>query len=266
MNKEPNILLHKKDAVCTVTINNPDRHNVLSPQCLYEIADVFRRIGEDDATRVVILRGAGKDAFSAGADISTMSTRDSNHSETSNFQYNDITAVSAAIRNYPYPVIAMLYGYTLGAGCILAMSCDIRVASDKVKMGIPTSRMGLIPNYEGFRRFLIILGYSTALEIFLTGKQYDGKACLTKGLINHLVEDDALEEFTYGLAEEVTRCAPLSLSGTKHILTSIAENPNPSSEQLAHFRKLWDQANKSDDHEEAKSAFKEKRIPLFKGK
>ena len=114
-----------------------------------------------------------------------MPTRDSRHTETANLQYSDITAVSAAIQNYPYPVIAMLYGYTLGAGCILAMACDIRVASDKVKMGIPTSRMGLMPSYEGFKRFLIVLGYSTTLEIFLTGKQYDGKTCLTKGLINY---------------------------------------------------------------------------------
>lgn len=266
MNEQQNILLHKQGTVCTVTINNPKKHNVLSPLCLHEIKEAFNRLEEEDSIRVVILRGAGRNAFSAGADINTMPTRNLSLSRTSDLQHDDIFTTTNAIRNYPYPVIAMIYGFALGAGCMLAMSCDIRVASDQVKMGIPTSRMGLIPIYEEFKRFLIVLGYSTALELFLTGKQYDGKTCLSKGMINHLVDDSELEEFTYGLAEEVTRCAPLSLRNTKHILTTIAENPIPSSEQLANFEMFFDQLSNSDDHEEAKSAFKEKRMPVFKGR
>ena len=188
MIEQQNILLNKQGAICTVTINNPKKHNVLSPRCLHEIRAVFKRIGEEDSTRVVILRGAGSSAFSAGADINAMPTRDSSLSRTSDLQHGDIFTTTHAIRNYPYPVIAMIHGFALGAGCMLAMSCDIRVASDQVKMGIPTSRMGLIPVYEEFKRFLIVLGYATALELFLTGKQYDGKACLAKGMINHLVD------------------------------------------------------------------------------
>ena len=160
----------------------------------------------------------------------------------------------------------MLYGYTLGAGCVLAMACDMRVASNRVKMGIPTSRMGLIPTHEGFKRFLMVLGYSAALEIFLTGRRYDGQACLAMGLVNHLVEDDALESHTRALAEEITQCAPLALRGAKHILTRMAENPTPSAEERARFNALCDQALRSDDHEEAKSAFREKRKPVFNGK
>ena len=262
MVEKQNLLVDHQGAVCTVTINNREKRNALSPACLYDMAKLFQRLAEDDTVRVVVLRGAGREAFSAGADIAAMPTRSSGGSGT---RLGDIAAASAAIRDFPYPVIAMLYGYTLGAGCVLAMACDIRIASDKVKMGIPTSRMGLIPTVDGFKRFLIVLGYSTALEIFLTGRQYDSSTCLTMGMVNHLVEDDALETYTYGLAKEIIRCAPLSLKGAKQILTRIAEDPNPSSETRSEFNALCDQARKSDDHEEAKQAFKEKRKPTFKG-
>lgn len=266
MPEHEELIVHKRGAVCTLTINNPAKRNALTPSCLSDLTEAFERLREDETVKVVILRGAGREAFSAGADINALPARNSSAPGASGLRHSDISTASAAIRNYPYPVIAMLYGYTLGAGCILAMACDIRVASDRVEMGIPTSRMGLIPTYEGFKRFLIVLGYSTALELFLTGRRYDSETCLAKGMINHRVADDALETFTYDLAEEITRCAPLSVSGAKHILTRMAENPIPSPEQLSHFRTLWDQARNSDDHEEAKLAFKEKRNPVFKGR
>jgi enoyl-CoA hydratase/carnithine racemase len=170
-----------------------------------------------------------------------------------------------AIQRFPLPVIAMLYGYTLGAGCILAMGCDIRLASKNVKMGIPTSRMGLLVNQSVFKRFLTVLGYSTALEIFLTGQHYDGQECISMGLVNHLVDHGQLESYTYRLAEEIIQCAPLSLRGSKYILGTIAGNPTPSAEELETFRALSTQATSSDDHEEAKRAFKEKRKPRFSG-
>ncbi|MBN1849592.1 MAG: enoyl-CoA hydratase/isomerase family protein [Deltaproteobacteria bacterium] len=266
MTEQPNVILHWQGAICTVTINNPEKHNILTPPCLQEIAGTFKRLGEEDSSIVVILRGAGREAFSAGADIRTMPTRTSDQSGAAPLQHDDVSTAFNAILNYPHPVIAMIHGYALGAGCMLALACDIRVASDRVQMGIPTSRMGLIPSWEEFKRFLIVLGYNSALEIFLTGKQYDGETCLAKGMINYLVEDNELETFTHKLAEEVTRCAPLSLRSAKNILTAIAENPAPSPETLAHFRMLLDQARDSDDHEEAKSAFKEKRPPVFKGR
>ena len=265
MTEKQNILITKQGTVTIVTINNPDKRNALSPSCLYDITETFNQLSQDDTPQVVILRGAGKDAFSAGADIAAMPTKAGNQA-TQLDKVGDITSASLAIQKYPYPVVAMLYGYTLGAGCILAMACDIRIASNRVKMGIPTSRMGLISSYEGFKRFLTVLGYSTALEIFLTGRQYNSRECLTMGMVNHLVEDDELEDYTLSLAEEVTKCAPLSLRGSKYILSRIAEKPHLTPEDIAEFQKLSNQARQSDDHEEAKLAFKEKRKPMFKGK
>jgi enoyl-CoA hydratase/carnithine racemase len=259
-----NLLVVKKGAICTVIINNPRKRNALTPECLFDIARTFDDFSHDQALKAVILRGAGQEAFSAGADISSMPTRE----DSAVFKENGggYSQAFEAIQRFPLPVIAMLYGYTLGAGCILAMGCDIRLASKNVKMGIPTSRMGLLTDYRVFRRFLTVLGYSAALEIFLTGQHYEGQECLMMGLVNHLLDHDQLEPYTYKLAEEIIHCAPLSLRGSKYILTRIAENPILSLEELETFSFLSRQATESDDHEEAKRAFKEKRKPRFTGR
>lgn len=263
MKNRKNLIVTKKGALCTVIINNPRKHNALTPECLFDIARTFDDLSHDQTIRVVILRGAGQEAFSAGSDISSMPRRE----DPSELRENqgDYSQAMEAIQRYPSPVIAMLYGYTLGAGCILAMGCDIRLASKNVKMGIPTSRMGLLTDYRVFKRFLTVLGYSTALEIFLTGHHYEGQECLAMGLVNHLVDHDQLEQYTHKLAEEIMQCAPLSLHGSKYILNTIAENPILSSEELETINFLSMQATASDDHEEAKSAFKEKRKPRFSG-
>jgi len=263
MNERKELIVVKDGPICTLTINNPEKRNALKPECLYDITETFNTLAQDDSVRVVIFRGAGENAFSAGADITAMPTR--NSGETTPPRKGDSTTASEAIQRFRYPTIAMLYGYTLGAGCILAMSCDIRIASTNVQMGIPTSRMGLISGRRGFKRFLNVLGYSTAMEIFLTGRSYDSAECLSMGMVNHLVDHDQLETYTYNLANEITRCAPLSLRGSKYILNRLTENPVSSPEDLEKFRSLQIEASNSDDHEEAKLAFKEKRSPKFKG-
>lgn len=264
MTVRKNLYIVKKEGICTVIIDNPRRRNALTPECFFDIMSVFDDLARDTNIKVVILRGEGEEAFSAGSDISSMPERgDSLEMKTNQGNYSQ--AMEAIIR-FPFPVIAMLYGYTLGAGCILAMGCDIRIASKNVKMGIPTSRMGLLTDYTVFRRFLTVLGYTTTMEIFLTGRHYKGQECLSMGLVNHLVDNDQLEIFTYELAEEIIQCAPLSLYGSKYILGKLSENPVPSTEEIETFHILARQATASDDHEEAKKAFKEKRKPRFTGR
>jgi enoyl-CoA hydratase/carnithine racemase len=263
MNDRKNLIVIKKESVCTVIINNPGKRNALTPECFFDIARTFDDLSHDQSIKVVILRGAGQEAFSAGSDISAMPTREDPADLTED--QGDYSRTMEAIQRFPFPTIAMLYGYTLGAGCILAMGCDIRMASQNVRIGVPTSRMGLLTDHSIFKRFLTVLGYSTALEIFLTGQQYEGQECLTMGLVNHLVDHDQLEQYTYKLADEIIQCAPLSIRGSKYILGKIVENPIPSSEELKAFDALSMQATASDDHEEAKRAFKEKRKPRFTG-
>jgi enoyl-CoA hydratase len=171
-----------------------------------------------------------------------------------------------ALKNYPYPVIAMLNGDALGAGCALAVSCDIRIAAEHARMGIPTTKMGLVSDYEGFQRFITVMGYSSALEIFMTGRFYDARTCLELGMVNHVVESDQLEPFTYEMAHELAGNAPLAVKNSKYILNRIVEPPRLSPEDFEEFRALSIQAARSDDHEEAKRAFREKRKPQFTGR
>jgi enoyl-CoA hydratase/carnithine racemase len=265
MSEKENLIVVKKEPVCTLIIDNPAKRNALTRGCQASIARTFEELTDDKNIRVVIIRGAGEEAFSAGADIMAMPVKGSAVEAKPKVQEDSTLISSNAIQKYPYPVIAMLYGFTLGAGCVLAMACDIRIASTTVKMGIPTSRMGLLPSHQGFKRFMNAVGYSAALEMFLTGRTYDSRDCLAMGLVNHLVEHDKLEEYTYQLAEDITRCAPLSLRGSKRIIGRIAENPFLSAAEIELFEMMRKEATASDDHEEAKKAFKEKRKPVFKG-
>jgi enoyl-CoA hydratase/carnithine racemase len=172
----------------------------------------------------------------------------------------------SAIRNFPYPVIAMLNGHAFGGGCELAMGCDIRIAARKIKMGMPPTKLGLVYPYQGFRRFINVIGFAKTLEIFLTGRTFDSESCLAMGLINHVVEDDDLETFTYDLASEIVQNAPLSLRGTKTALYMMAEYPKIDKEDEEALWSLFVQSLQSKDHQEGKQAFMEKRRPHFHGK
>ncbi len=262
MNMHEELIVQKDGEICTLTINNPSKRNALKPACLSALTQTFKELATDRQIRVVILRGSGEKAFSSGADIIAMPKRSHDLSQS---RYSDPGEVSRAIVQYPFPVIAMLHGYTLGAGLALALACDIRIASTTVKMGIPTSRMGLVSHHQGFKRFMTVLGFNTALEIFLTARTYDSTDCLNMGMVNHLIEPDKVESYTYQMAGEVARCAPLSLRGAKFILNRLARDPEPSDEDIQKFNALSLEALNSHDHEEAKAAFKERRPPVFVG-
>ena len=171
-----------------------------------------------------------------------------------------------SIRAFPFPVIAMLNGYAYGGGCELAVCCDIRVAADHARMGIPAAKRGLVYRYNGLRLLLPILGFSRTLEFLLTGRFYDSQQCLEMGLVNYVVSSDRLEAFTYELAGEMTENAPLSLKGTKFILYNIVQYPILPQELIEKFNSLRIQSLCSEDVQEATKAFKQKRKPRFKGR
>jgi len=263
MTEEPALIVTRDGPICTMAINNPAKRNALNLACYLEMADAFEELSREKQVNVVVIRGTGNAAFSAGADIIGMPAR--NAPQTEGSSRNSTTALKA-IRNYPFPTIAMLYGYTLGAGCALAMTCDIRIAAKSVQMGIPTSRMGLVANYQSLKRFVSVLGYPTALEIFMTGRSYQAQECLEMGMVNHLVETDELETYTYKMAEDLATNAPLAMKYTKAILNNIVDNPVLDDANRKLFRQWAADASNSDDHEEAKLAFREKRKPRFNGR
>jgi len=263
---EPELLIQKDGFICTLVINRPKKRNFLTPDCLLKISEVMDELSREGTIRVVVIRGSGDHAFSAGYDISALPIKPSVDVEDSLKEVPPLEKALQSVRNFPFPVIAMINGYAYGGGCELAMGCDIRVAARRTKMGMPPARLGLVYPYPGYRRFLTVLGFSRTLEVFLTGRQYDSENCLIMGLVNHVVEDSALEAFTYDLAKEITENSPISLRGTKFALYKIADYPvlNKAEEEV--IRSLFTRSLQSEDMEEGKRAFIEKRKPRFKGR
>lgn len=263
---QSDLLVREEGAICTLVINRPDKRNRLSPECLEEMASVVGRLTSEDRVRVLIVRGAGDQAFSAGYDISALPSNPGPELEAALRQKPPMERAVQALRDFPYPVIAMLNGHALGGGCELAISCDIRIAARRIRMGMPPAKLGLVYPYTGLRRFLAVLGLSRTLELFLTGRTYDAEACLRMGLVNELVEDEELEGYTYTLAGEMSENAPLSLRGNKWALYRITDFPVIEKEVEEEIRSLFVRSLQSEDLAEGRQAFAEKRRPRFHGK
>ncbi len=266
MSGENELLVEKKGATCTLVINRPAKRNFLTHDSLLKMAGVFHDLALDGTVRAVVIRGAGDLVFSAGYDISALPVRPAKDIQDILMESPPLEAAIGAIRDFPYPVIAMLNGHAFGGGCDLAISCDMRVAAKHIRMGMPPAKIGLIYPYPGYRRFLTVLGFSRTLEIFLTGRQYDSQSCLRMGLVNYVVEDDDLEKFTYELTAEIAENAPLSLKGTKQALYKIAEYPVLEKKEETRLHAMFIQSLQTEDMEEGKRAFLEKRKPQFKGR
>jgi enoyl-CoA hydratase/carnithine racemase len=259
------LLVHKNGAVCTLVINRPEKRNLLTPRCLFHMAKTAQALAEEDKVRVLVIRGSGNEAFSAGYDISALPVNPSSQQEDTLQETPPLEEALRAIQAFPYPVIAMLNGYAYGAGCELAITCDIRIAAKHIKMGMPPAKLGLVYPYAGYRRFMRVLGFSRTLEVFLTARHYDAETCVLMGLANHVVPEKELEPYTNALAREITENAPLSLRGMKSALHKIAEHPILV-EQEKEIQRLFIQSLKSRDVQEARRAFQEKRKPRFEGR
>jgi enoyl-CoA hydratase/carnithine racemase len=251
------LIVERKDAVCTLIVHRPEKHNVLTPSCLDRLTRVLADLEKEDAVRAVVIRGAGARAFSAGYDIASLPVRPSSPPLERAFR---------SISGFPYPVLAMINGIALGGGCELAVACDMRIMGRGGQMGMPPARLGLVYPYEGLRRFLRVLGFSRTLELFLTARRYDSAACLRMGLVNEVVDDEDLEAHTFRLAAEVAAHAPLSLRGMKSALHRMADQDPLPPEAAEEIQSLFLRSLQSGDAAEAKRAFLEKRPPRFQGR
>jgi enoyl-CoA hydratase/carnithine racemase len=266
MTDQPELLVQRQGYVCTLVINRPEKGNFLVPECLLNMADIIENLADEGSVRVLVIRGAGDKFFSAGFDISELPAAPSTGMKASLKKITPLEKALLSIRNFPYPVIAMLNGHALGGGCELAIGCDLRIAAERTNMGMPPAKLGLVYPYQGYRRFLTVLGFARTLEIFLTGRTYDSRSCLKMGLVNHVVDDADLESFTYEIAGELVDNAPLSLQGTKSALYKIAEYPILERNDEDALRALFIHSLQSEDMKEGKRAFLEKRTPHFKGR
>jgi enoyl-CoA hydratase/carnithine racemase len=260
------LLKEKKERVCTITFNRPEKRNALTPLMLFQMADLLKSIREEGEVRCLVLRGAGDKAFSSGYDISEI-PKDMTPEMAAAFKaQNPLATGMNAVLDFPYPVIAMINGHAFGAGCDLTMACDIRIASENAQMGIPPARLGIIYQPSGIIRVINTVGMANAKEIFFTGRSYGAGKAKEMGLVHYVLPPDQLLPFTYEMAQEIAGNAPLSLKGMKTVFHKISASQELSPQDAEEIEALRVQAFNSEDLKEGQRAFKEKRKPVFQGK
>lgn len=249
------------DGVAILTLNRPDKRNVVRHAMWHELKALATKLGADPNVRAVVLTGAGEH-FCAGADISEFQDLRKDVATTSRFEA-DIEAGEDALMALGKPTIAAVTGYCLGAGCALILCCDLRIAHTSARFGIPASKLGIVYSLRDTRALYNAVGLANAKRILYSGDQIDASQAYRMGLADEVVAGDALAE-AKALAARFAANAPLSIAGSKVILNALAEG---SAEQQARdIRALQDIAHTSEDHLEAVHAFMNKRRPTFKGR
>jgi len=265
VSQEP-LLIDRKDYVVTLILNRPAKRNSLSLELVGILLKTLEDLAADEAVRTLVIRGSGNQAFCAGFDIGALPTQ---HSADVEYRLKALEQVEALFRvvvNFPYPVIAMINGVAFGAGCELAICCDIRIGVEKARMGMPPAKLGIVYPWTGLQRFIQTIGLQSTRELFFTGRTYNGKQLRDLGLLDYLMAGDDVAPFTYRLAEEIAANAPLALKGTKRVINLLLQTGPLDEDSQSEAESLAKAAFLSEDLQEGRSAFFEKRSAKFTGK
>lgn len=245
----------KQDGIAKVTIKNPPM-NVLSEQVTQELGDEFHDIKTDDTIIAVILTGDGDKAFMAGADIKEFPDRSAGKEAVNTLE------VFNQIAHLPKPTIAMLNGYTLGGGLELSLTCDIRIAEEHAKLGLPEVTLGLLPGGGGTQRLPRIVGSAIAKELMFTGKQLTAQEAQHLSLVNQVAPKGEGMQTAEKLATKIASMSLESLSRIKQLINDTAETSLEHG--LQQEEQQFNEVFKTADAKEGVQAFIEKRPPVFK--
>jgi len=261
--KTEKLIARKDGAIGWVIFNNPEKRNAMSLEMSAATAAAMESYAKDPEVRVVILRGQGDKAFISGADISQFKERRSNAE-----QVKAAEAISErcnkAIRECPKPVIAMIRGYCMGGGLGTAVVCDLRIASDDSRFGVPAAKLGVGYRFNGIRRLSEVVGPQFTAEIFYTGRQFSAQEALQMGLINRMLPAAELEKYVLDYAATLAGNAPLTIAAVKRSLIELRKDP--ADRDLDLCQRMVDACFASEDYVEGRNAFMEKRKPVFKGR
>ncbi|NNE44150.1 MAG: hypothetical protein HKN12_08065 [Gemmatimonadetes bacterium] len=254
------LLLHVGSGVATVTLNRPEELNSIDDDMRRDFADLGEELAGNPDIRVVVITGAGR-AFSAGGSVAHFE-REWNPSEF-RLHSRRLSAFFDELEALEKPVIAAMNGAATGAGLQLAMACDLRIASEKARMGYREHRLGLIPGHGGATRLVKLIGLSQAKGLYFHGDLVDAEEAYRIGLVHEVVAPAALLETVKRRAQELAARAPASLGLTKRLLNGAADVDVHTGHLLESFAQSI--AIKTEDHREGLKAFREKRDPEFRG-
>jgi enoyl-CoA hydratase/carnithine racemase len=243
--------------------DQPAKRNALNDAMWRGIAPAMQKFDADPEVRCVAFRGAGTDAFSAGADISEFEKR--RNSEEAVGQYDTLLdQVLHSIQDSRKPSLAMIYGYCLGGGLEIALACDLRYCGASAQFGIPAARLGLAYNVEGHKRLLETVGHARAREIMFLGRRYPAEEALAMGLVHRVLANESLESFVEEVLKTLSENAPLSLANSKTMIEEYVKSVGAPDH--ARMQAAMERCARSEDYKEGRRAFMEKRKPRFQGR
>lgn len=254
------LLITSENHIATIVINRPTKLNALNKTTIQELHDALEFLENDSTIRAIIITGSGEKAFVAGADIS----------EFANFSITEGAQLATEgqhllfdfIENLKKPVIAAINGFALGGGLELAMACHFRIASENAKMGLPETSLGLIPGYGGTQRLPQLIGKGRAMEMIMTAGMISAQEAYRAGLVNHVMPQTELLDFTVGLAQRILKNSPIAISqAIKAVNDSVKDSVNGFKTEIEAFGDCFG----TSDFKEGTTAFLEKRKAEFKG-
>jgi enoyl-CoA hydratase/carnithine racemase len=257
------LLFQIEGAIATITFNRPERRNAITFDMWNHVQRLLVDAQANPQVRVIVVRGAGQDAFAAGADISEFGTHRNNAAKATlyNAAFDAAMDMAEAVSK---PTLCLIMGACVGGGCEFSTACDIRIAADNARFGVPIARLGLPVGFREMRRMVRLIGHAKTMELLLTADIIPAPEALRIGLINHVVPLDQVEAVTYTMAQKIADLAPVVHRVHKEIVQTVLDNPaleGVTSAQHALAVSPFDTA----DFQEGWRAFLEKRTPQFRG-
>lgn len=257
------MLAEVKNGIGWVTFNNPERRNAVSLEMWEALGIILESFQQDDAVRVVVLKGAGDKAFVAGADISEFDKKRGNAEQKASYAKVSAQA-NKWLAQLDKPLLAMIQGFCIGGGLATALSADIRIASPDSTFGIPAARLGLGYEYGGIKVLSNLVGPSVAKDILFSARFLDAEEALRVGLINRIVPENELEQAVTDYAHLIAGNAPLTVKAAKAAVNQGMLDADKR--DLGAIKTMVDNCFNSDDYKEGRTAFMQKRKPVFKGR
>jgi len=257
------IVAEKQGPIGWLTFNNPARRNAISIDMWESIPKALDRFEQDPEVRVIVLKGEGDKAFVSGADVSQYEKQ---RSSAEGIQYYEEIAgrVTERLQSCDKVIIAMIRGYCLGAGVNIALCCDLRIAAEDARLGIPAAKLGLGYRASSLKNLVDIVGAAYAREVLITGRHFSAGEAKTMGLVHRVAPVAELESLVLEYCAMISENAPLTIRASKRIIREVLKSSATYDAETC--AALVKQCFDSQDYIEGRRAFMEKRKPVFQGK
>ena len=257
------MIARREDGIGWMIFNNPARRNAVSVDMWRAMPTILNAYVVDPEVRVIVLAGAGDQAFVAGADISEFEEQRSGDDAVA--AYNTLTEIAnSTLVDCPKPTVAMIRGFCIGGGLAIALNCDLRIAAEDAQFAIPAAKLGLGYGPAGIRRLMGLVGPSATKEIFYTAERCGVARARAMGWVNRVVPVVELEAATRKLAGTIAGNAPLTVAAVKRTVGELLKDP--AQRDLAACEAMVAACFASEDYKEGRTAFMEKRKPAFRGR